>query len=160
MIAQKKITYRSKWKRSLPLFATDDRYLALLGKPGSTPLELWMDAIDDLEHDLEVRASKIRDIYARADVPPVTLETTLEEFADVLAKSTDGEWKPSSEEEVKELYDFVSLISSSSSRARSELNLLSLDPRACRRQEGRGGAQSGPKASARGRSPAEVAPFI
>lgn len=37
------------WKSVYPLVAHDERYLQLLGLPGSTPLDLFWDRVDDLD---------------------------------------------------------------------------------------------------------------
>jgi pre-mRNA-processing factor 40 len=70
------LTQTSKWKDTLPTIRTDERYTALLGLPGSSPLELWMDAVDDLQVNAEERTTKIEEGLKA----PVTLETTLADF--------------------------------------------------------------------------------
>ena len=49
------IVARSKWKDVYPLFSEDERYLNLLGTPGSNPLELFWDAVDNLDQKLEAK---------------------------------------------------------------------------------------------------------
>ncbi|KAG6813858.1 hypothetical protein H0H92_006265 [Tricholoma furcatifolium] len=48
-----KIKARSKWKEVYPNFADDERYLSMLGNPGSNPLELFWDVVDVLDQELD-----------------------------------------------------------------------------------------------------------
>ena len=47
------IKARSKWKEVYPLFKDDERYLNMLGNPGSNPLELFWDRVDELDRVLD-----------------------------------------------------------------------------------------------------------
>ena len=47
-----KLKARSKWKEVYPSFSDDKRYLDMLGNPGSNPLELFWDVVDDLDQKL------------------------------------------------------------------------------------------------------------
>ncbi|KAI5824766.1 hypothetical protein K523DRAFT_420558 [Schizophyllum commune Tattone D] len=47
------IRARSKWKEVYPLFKDDERYLNMLGNPGSNPLELFWDRVDELDQVLD-----------------------------------------------------------------------------------------------------------
>ena len=49
------IKARSKWKHVYPKFSTDNRYLDMLGKPGSNPIELFWDVVDDLDQKLDAK---------------------------------------------------------------------------------------------------------
>ncbi|EIW79152.1 hypothetical protein CONPUDRAFT_107252 [Coniophora puteana RWD-64-598 SS2] len=53
LIESGKIKARTKWKQVYPSFASDERYLNLLGKPGSNPLELFWDVVDGLDQRLD-----------------------------------------------------------------------------------------------------------
>ncbi|BEJ13665.1 hypothetical protein CspHIS471_0308390 [Cutaneotrichosporon sp. HIS471] len=78
-----KLARTSKWKETLPLLREEERYTCLLGVPGSTPLELWMDAVDDMQLAAEERASKIENgLNAK-----IELETTFEAFDKLCADS-------------------------------------------------------------------------
>ncbi|KAF8315349.1 hypothetical protein DL93DRAFT_2166723 [Clavulina sp. PMI_390] len=44
---------KSKWKDAYPHFSKDDRYLDLLGTPGSNPLELFWDVVDIMDEALQ-----------------------------------------------------------------------------------------------------------
>lgn len=100
LISQKKLTSKSRFKDGRALFATSDEYLDLLGHPGSTPLELFQDAIDDLEVKLEALTVDARDAYEKAGNPFVDA-TTRAEFDAVVGEKV--------EEGVRgEVFDFVS----------------------------------------------------
>lgn len=66
-----------------PLFATDERYLSLLGLPGSTPLELFWDTVDQMDLAL---AGKVKDVekYLGTRQFQFTEQTTLEELSQIL----------------------------------------------------------------------------
>jgi pre-mRNA-processing factor 40 len=80
--ASGKLSSGTKWKEVYPLFASDQRYLSLLGLPGSTPLELFWDAVDELDLALE---GKVRDVerYLSSKGFVCTEQTTLEELENV-----------------------------------------------------------------------------
>ena len=100
------IKARTKWKEVYHLFRDDDRYLNMLGNPGSNPLELFWDAVDALDQKLDAKIVAVEDAIKRfnakhhpAEVKEepsddmmkvdealftVTPETTWHEFADVI----------------------------------------------------------------------------
>ncbi|CAI2167816.1 14245_t:CDS:10 [Funneliformis geosporum] len=43
------ISAKSKWKETYPLIHTDGRYQNMLGQPGSNPLELFWDVVEELD---------------------------------------------------------------------------------------------------------------
>ncbi|KZT56902.1 hypothetical protein CALCODRAFT_496911 [Calocera cornea HHB12733] len=59
------IKAKSKWKVIYPLLAEDPRYLALLGNPGSTPLELFWDVVDDLAVQLDALVVPVEQVLAK-----------------------------------------------------------------------------------------------
>lgn len=63
----------SKWKHTYKLVRDDERYRNLLGIPGSTAMDLWMDAVDDLSEEIDRAAAKLE----RVDV---NVDTTFDEF--------------------------------------------------------------------------------
>ena len=69
----------TKWKDIFPSFKHDERYLATLGQPGSTAMELWMDAVDDLNEEIERAAAKIE----RA-VVDIKVDTTFDQFESMI----------------------------------------------------------------------------
>ncbi|CAE6462005.1 unnamed protein product [Rhizoctonia solani] len=50
---------KTKWKSVYPTFAEDDRYLNLLGTPGSNPIELFWDVVDQFDQALEEKVSRV-----------------------------------------------------------------------------------------------------
>ena len=58
----------SKWKDVYPLFRDDERYLNLLGKPGSNPIELFWDAVDVLDQALDKKVDIVEDGIKRHNV--------------------------------------------------------------------------------------------
>ena len=73
------LTRTSKWKDMLPRIKADERYVALLGLPGSSPLDLWMDVVDDMGEEAERATEKIERALAKEE-KGVKLETSWEEF--------------------------------------------------------------------------------
>ncbi|KAJ8508895.1 hypothetical protein ONZ45_g8873 [Pleurotus djamor] len=53
LVKEGKIKARTKWKDVYPLFNKDERYLNILGQPGSNPLELFWDAVDVMDQKLD-----------------------------------------------------------------------------------------------------------
>ncbi|KAG9223804.1 hypothetical protein CCMSSC00406_0004855 [Pleurotus cornucopiae] len=56
------IRARTQWKAVYPLFRDDARYAALLGSPGSNPLELFWDAVDRLDQALDARMGVVEGV--------------------------------------------------------------------------------------------------
>ena len=68
LAAAGRITARSKWKSVYPLFSTDTRYLDLLGKPGSNPIELFWDIVDELDQQLDSKIAIAESAIRRHNV--------------------------------------------------------------------------------------------
>ena len=102
MVNQGKLTAGTKWKDLHPLIEKDERYQTLLGLPGSTPLELFWDA-------LAVENQKSRHIRNTAmDVLEdhryeMTTETALDEFVNIMRSDPRTASLPSSQ--LKMIYD-------------------------------------------------------
>ncbi|KAI8083171.1 uncharacterized protein BX664DRAFT_339957 [Halteromyces radiatus] len=79
------IHVRSQWKNIYPFIENDTRYTNLLGVPSSTPLDLFWDYLDDLDQDLYDQRKIVQD-YLKQHDERITLETSLEEYQDLLAK--------------------------------------------------------------------------
>lgn len=77
------LTRLSKWKETHPKIKDDPRYIELLGLPGSSPIDLWMDAVDDLGEETERAAEKIEKALGKIQ-KNIALETTEEEYEDML----------------------------------------------------------------------------
>jgi pre-mRNA-processing factor 40 len=60
-----KIKARSKWKEVYPAFRDDERYLSMLGNPGSNPLELFWDIVDSLDQQLDEKIAIVEGAIAR-----------------------------------------------------------------------------------------------
>ncbi|KAG0148088.1 hypothetical protein CROQUDRAFT_670079 [Cronartium quercuum f. sp. fusiforme G11] len=75
------IQARTTWKEIYPLIEEDERYTNLLGMPGSSPLDLFWDLVDDLDQDAEEKAKMVEGILAEQQ--KVIIETT--ELDDVLS---------------------------------------------------------------------------
>lgn len=48
-----------------PLFRSDDRYLNMLGNPGSNPVELFWDVLDELDQKLEKKIAVVEEAIGR-----------------------------------------------------------------------------------------------
>lgn len=71
LVNEGKIKARSKWKEVYPLFKEDDRYLNMLGNPGSNPLELFWDAVDALDQKLDAKVAVVEDVLRQWSPPGV-----------------------------------------------------------------------------------------
>ncbi|GAA5885633.1 hypothetical protein JCM6882_007505 [Rhodosporidiobolus microsporus] len=83
LVASGEIVAGTTWKSVYPLLAHDERYLSVLGAPGSSPLELFWDLVDELD----VRAEEdqhVVELVAREKGMTVTDKTEEEEFVKVL----------------------------------------------------------------------------
>jgi pre-mRNA-processing factor 40 len=56
-----KIKARTKWKHIYSSLSNDDRYLGMLGNPGSNPLELFWDVVDGLDQKLDAKLAAVND---------------------------------------------------------------------------------------------------
>ena len=89
---QGKLTSISKWSTLYPEISSDNRFAAMLTQPlsGSTALDLFKFYVEDLRNRYEDDKEIIRDIIRRRDFE-VTLETTYEEFVEVLSRDDRSE---------------------------------------------------------------------
>lgn len=95
------LTRQSKWKELYPRIKKDERYENLLGMQGSSPLDLWMDVVDDMQDEVERAAEKIEQALKR-DAHILTVETKPDEYDSwVQEVKMDDKVK-------KEVYTFVS----------------------------------------------------
>jgi pre-mRNA-processing factor 40 len=60
--AQGKIKAGSKWMNILPIIQEDPRYVAMLGQPGSTPLDLFWDIVEEEERALRGPRNDVSDV--------------------------------------------------------------------------------------------------
>lgn len=100
-----KIRAGTKWSQIYPLLENDDRYKAMIGQPGSTPMDLFWDVVEDDERALRGTRNDVLDVIDVSVHPPhtnmmyiirdiltlpqdkhfeVTPKTTFEEFQSLL----------------------------------------------------------------------------
>ncbi|OCH93687.1 hypothetical protein OBBRIDRAFT_811000 [Obba rivulosa] len=128
LIESGQIRARTKWKQVYPTFANDERYLNMLGNPGSNPLELFWDTIDTLDQKLDAKIALVEGVIKRHNqklqesVPDggdamdggakeegpkpfkVTPDTTEEEFLEIVGEDSDEEIKSLSAEDLHDAY--------------------------------------------------------
>lgn len=96
------LTRQSKWKELYPRIKKDERYEALLGMQGSSPLDLWMDVVDDMQDEVERGAEKVEQALKQQQ-KVVEIETKWEEVEQWIKDvAMDDKLK-------RDVYDFVSL---------------------------------------------------
>ena len=79
-----KIKAGTKWMDVLSEVDQDPRYVAMLGQPGSTPLDLFWDVVEEEERAVRLIRNDVYDVLEdkRYEITP---KTTLQEFLDVTA---------------------------------------------------------------------------
>lgn len=88
LVGAGEIKARTKWKDVYPLFRSDERYLNMLGNPGSNPLELFWDVLDGLDQKLEKKIAVVQDAIGRYNA---TRAKQAGGDTNVDVKMTDGE---------------------------------------------------------------------
>lgn len=78
-----KIKAGSKWQDVRPLIANDERYVGYLGMPGSDPLDLFWDIVEDEERKLRSKRNDALDVLEERRWE-MTLETSSDQFAEVM----------------------------------------------------------------------------
>ncbi|KAF9314415.1 hypothetical protein BG003_004182 [Podila horticola] len=73
------------WMQIHPLIKDDPRYQTVLGQPGSTPMELFWDLIEDLDERLYQDRKLVQDVLKNIDYEIIP-ETTFEQFAELMKK--------------------------------------------------------------------------
>ncbi|KAF8987137.1 hypothetical protein BGZ52_005947 [Haplosporangium bisporale] len=71
------------WMQIHPLIKDDSRYQTVLGQPGSTPMELFWDLIEDLDERLYQDRKLVQDVLKNIDYEIVP-ETTFEQLAELM----------------------------------------------------------------------------
>ncbi|KAK0104630.1 PRP40 pre-mRNA processing factor 40 [Cadophora gregata] len=74
-----KIKAGSKWSQIHPLIAQDDRYQAILGQPGSKPIDLFWDMVEEEERALRSTRNDVLDVLDDKRFE-IQTKTTFEEF--------------------------------------------------------------------------------
>ncbi|GJJ11302.1 hypothetical protein Clacol_005534 [Clathrus columnatus] len=105
LVREKRIRARTKWKQIYPLFSSDSAYLDMLGKPGSTPLELFWDVVDDLDQQLDARIAIVERVLKHQDFN-FTVDTREDDLIKLLkdAEAEDEEVKQLADEEKSEIW--------------------------------------------------------
>jgi pre-mRNA-processing factor 40 len=129
LIAGGDIKARSKWKLVYPKFSSDTRYLDMLGKPGSNPIELFWDVVDDLDQKLDAKIATVdaaikrynskRSSDAEGSSQPWSVQpgTTEVEFLKVVQENGDEESASLSADDLKQIFTTVFLRSTRSSHS-------------------------------------------
>lgn len=99
--SERTIKAGTKWKDVLPMLEDDERYVAMLGQPGSTPMDLFWDIVEQEEKTLRAKRSAALDVLdvshqshslnvecvltcGQDKQYEVTLSTSLEQFMSVM----------------------------------------------------------------------------
>ncbi|PFH51972.1 hypothetical protein AMATHDRAFT_74657 [Amanita thiersii Skay4041] len=122
-VTEGKIKARSKWKEIYSAIHNDERYLSILGNPGSNPLELFWDVVDGLDQQLDKKIAKVELVFKKqgdaimGDLENggqdksslrgfvVGPETTEEEFNDIVKAHADDTVQDLSREDLREVYN-------------------------------------------------------
>lgn len=102
MLAEGKIKAGTKWQELLPLIADDQRYTNLIGTPGSSPLDLFWDVVEDEERKLRAKRNDALDVLEDKRYEMNTT-TTLDDFANVMR--LDPRTAEFTGEEMQMIYD-------------------------------------------------------
>jgi pre-mRNA-processing factor 40 len=121
------IKARSKWKHVYPHIANDERYLNMLGNPGSNPIELFWDVVDHLDQLIDEKITTIDSAVRRhqalatdekaeddkiMDVdeqPLVNPATTLDGYLALVKATGNEDVKNFTDDEICEIYYVVSV---------------------------------------------------
>jgi pre-mRNA-processing factor 40 len=113
LLQKKKIKAKTPWKAVYSEIGTDPRYLAILGNPGSTPLELFWDEVDKLDQIFDPKLQKVEAILKEKD-SNITVDTTEGRFKEAIG---GADLEGINEEDLDDIFTFVSLFISRSSQA-------------------------------------------
>ena len=81
--ASGKIKAGTKWMEILPLIQEDPRYVAILGQPGSTALDLFWDTVEEEERSFRLVRNDVYDVLEDQRVE-ITTSTPLAEFLPIM----------------------------------------------------------------------------
>jgi pre-mRNA-processing factor 40 len=119
LVASGEIKARCKWKHVYPKFSSDGRYLDMLGRPGSNPIELFWDVVDDLDQKLDAKIATVEaaikrynskngsDAEGSSQPWSVHPETTEVDFLKVVQENGDDESGSLSTDDLKEIFTTV-----------------------------------------------------
>ncbi|KAI9846089.1 MAG: hypothetical protein M1837_004345 [Sclerophora amabilis] len=81
--AEGKIKAGAKWMQVYPLIEKDERYTAMLGQSGSTPLDLFWDMVEEEERGLRGKRNEVLDVLDDKRYE-IQTKTTFEDFMTVM----------------------------------------------------------------------------
>lgn len=120
-----RIKARTKWKTIYPKLSDDNRYLAMLGNPGSNPLELFWDVVDGLDQKLDTKIAVVEHAIRKNRLgskesdgeddsmniedkqPVIGPESTWDDFVALIKKDQDAAVKKLSDDNLTEIFDTV-----------------------------------------------------
>ena len=82
-MASGELTRSSRWRGTYRKIKSEPRFEALLGLPGSTPLDLWMDAVDDWAEEADRATEKIERALSR-EGKEIKADTTWAAFEEMV----------------------------------------------------------------------------
>ena len=86
MRANGKIEPGSQWQTFHPLIAEESAYLDLIGLPGSSPLDLFWDVVEEEERIFRAKRNDAMDVLEDRRYE-MTTETSLQEFSDLMGSN-------------------------------------------------------------------------
>ncbi|KAL1921694.1 uncharacterized protein VTP21DRAFT_10336 [Calcarisporiella thermophila] len=95
---------KTLWMEIYPHLANDQRYLQILGQPGSSPLELFWDLVGELEEQLYDQRKSVEHYLQDKDFR-VTPDTSLEQFVDFV--SQEEKYKAYGRENLSLIFDHL-----------------------------------------------------
>ena len=100
--AEGKIKAGSKWKDVHPLIEEDERYQNLLGNRGSSPLDLFWDAVEEEDRALRIKKNHALDVLEEKEYE-MTIKTSSDDFSSIM--KSDTRTSGFTDEEVKMIYE-------------------------------------------------------
>ncbi|KAH9935065.1 hypothetical protein B0H21DRAFT_76038 [Amylocystis lapponica] len=91
LIDSRRLKARTKWKDVYPVFSDDQRYLNMLGNPGSNPLELFWDTVDALDQELDAKIAMVENAIKRHNKQLQPHDSDADKANDEDAKSAGDE---------------------------------------------------------------------
>ncbi|KIO34223.1 hypothetical protein M407DRAFT_64559, partial [Tulasnella calospora MUT 4182] len=98
------IKAKTKWKTIYPVVGKEERYLNLLGCPGSNPLELFWDVVDEMDQELEAKERDVRRALSKSGLE-FDENTPYQDYRSALTSAADDEVAKLTEENLKEVYE-------------------------------------------------------
>ncbi|THG94455.1 hypothetical protein EW026_g7029 [Hermanssonia centrifuga] len=128
LVESGRIKARSKWKDVYPSFKDDKRYLDILGNPGSNPLELFWDLVDNLDQKLDAKVAVAEAAIRRHNdnlQPPLSQDATDEKTEKANGNDATAKSFKITPETTKE--EFTQILKEDDSEALRKLQAQDLD---------------------------------